>query len=206
MFLNIITACSRPQNLLKISESFNIPKENYRWIVVYDSLSLPDENLIPKNCEIYCHKHLNSICGNSQRNYAIDMINHGHVYFLDDDTLIHNELWENIKDLEDDFISFIQIDKNGTERLVGNVIEVGSIDTGNFIVSHKIIEDIRWIIHVAPSDGIFAKECYLKSKKISHINKTLSIYNLISDMRVSKPTTEWASGRWFGNLNKIIEY
>lgn len=206
MFLNIITPCSRPQNLSKISESLNIPKENYRWIVVCDSLSLPDEKLIPKNCEIYRHKNINSICGNSQRNYALDMVDHGHVYFNDDDTLIHNELWENIKDLEDDFISFIQIYKNGTERLVGNVIEVGGIDTGNFIVSHKIIEDIRWIIHVAPSDGIFAKECYLKSTKISHINKTLSVYNLISDMRVSQPTTEWTSGRWFGNLNKIIEY
>ena len=206
MFLNIITACSRPQNLLKISESINIPKENYRWIVVCDSLSLPDEKLIPKNCEIYLHKHINSIFGNSQRNYAIDMIDHGHVYFLDDDTLINNELWENIKDLEDDFISFVQIEKNGTGRLVGNVIEVGGIDTGNFIVSHKIIGDSRWIIHIAPADGIFAKECYLKSTKISHINKPLSFYNLISDMRIPEPTTPWSSGRWFGNLNKSIEY
>ena len=233
MFLNIITPCSRPQNLLKISESINIPKENYRWIVVCDSLSLPDENLIPKNCEIYCHKNINSIVGNSQRNYAIDMVDHGHVYFLDDDTLIHNELWENIKDLEDDFISFIQIDKNRTVRLVSNVIEVGGIDTGNFIVSHKIIGNSRWI-NLYYGDGVFAKECYLKSKKILHINKPLSIYNLISNMHFAQPTTQpttqqapqqttqqttqqtnqqtnqqitpWVSGRWFGNLNKSTEY
>lgn len=29
MFLNIITPCTRPENLHKISESINIPKENY---------------------------------------------------------------------------------------------------------------------------------------------------------------------------------
>jgi len=108
MFINIITPCSRPKNLIKISESINIPKENYRWIVVCDSTELPEENLIPKNCEIYFHKNKESTSGNSQRNYAIDMVDKGHIYFNDDDTILHQDLWENIKNLNNDFISFIQ--------------------------------------------------------------------------------------------------
>ncbi len=68
--LNIITPCSRINNLQIISESINIPKENYRWIVVYDSLILPNSDLIPSNCEFYLHKDINSVFGNAQRNYA----------------------------------------------------------------------------------------------------------------------------------------
>ena len=44
MFLNIITPCSRPENLRIISESINIQKENYRWIFVYDGLNLENKD------------------------------------------------------------------------------------------------------------------------------------------------------------------
>ena len=177
MFLNIITACSRPENLLKISESINIPKENYRWIVVCDSESLPDKSLIPDNCEIYHHKNLESVSGNSQRNYAIDMVKKGHIYFNDDDTSIHPSLWENIKDFNFDFLSFNQLLKNGSLRLMGSFISVGDIDSHNFIVSNDIVKDTRFIVGRYDADGHFATECYKKSIIILYINKALSIYN-----------------------------
>ena len=63
MYLNIITPCSRPENLHKIAESINIPKDNYRWIVVCDLDELPNANLIPQNCEIYTHKNKESVAG-----------------------------------------------------------------------------------------------------------------------------------------------
>jgi len=179
MFLNIITPCSRPENLLKISESINIPKKNYRWIVVCDSDSLPNDELIPINCEIYYYKDTNSESGNSQRNYAINMVKEGYIYFNDDDTLIHPELWENIKELTDDFISFIQLDKNGDLRLQGNFISVEHIDSHNFIVNQKIVGDTRFIINKYDADGYFAEECYEKSINKTYIDRPLSIYNLL---------------------------
>jgi hypothetical protein len=179
MVLNIITPCSRPENLHKISDSINIPRENYRWIVVFDMEELPNKELIPDNCETYLYKEKNSVVGHAQRNYALKLINEGHVYFNDDDTLIHSELWENIKDIDFDFISFMQLEKNGTLRLKGNLIEVGHIDSHNFIVSFNIIGDTKFIIQKYDADGYFAKECYKKSLTKTHIKKPLSIYNLL---------------------------
>jgi hypothetical protein len=177
MFLNIITPCSRPENLIKISESINIPKENYRWLVVFDSESLPDIELIPNNCESYCYKDLNSVSGNAQRNYAINLVDKGHVYFNDDDTTIDPNLWENVKDLDYDFISFSQLHSEGHLRLVGDVIEVGSIDSHNFIVTKELINGSFFILDRYDADGYFAKECRSKSKHHLFINKPLSVYN-----------------------------
>lgn len=179
MFLNIITPCSRPENLLTISKSINIPKENYRWIIVFDMDVLPPAELIPLNCETYLHRNELSIAGHSQRNYALSLINDGHVYSNDDDTVIHPDLWENIKDLNNDFISFSQNWNNGGIRLHGERIKVGSIDSHNFIVSQKILLNTKFDITKYDADGYFAEECYSKSSSIIFIPKVLSTYNLL---------------------------
>jgi hypothetical protein len=179
MFLNIITPCSRPENLLRISESINIPKENYRWVIVYDGIMLPKDELIPENCEIYFHTDMKSKVGHSQRNFALKLINDGHVYFNDDDTIIHPNLWDNIKNLDSDFISFKQEEKNGKLRLMGNLIKVFNIDSHNFIVKRSIIGDTLFIVDDYNADGYFAEECYSKSNTKNYINKVLSTYNIL---------------------------
>ena len=179
IFLNIITPCSRPQNLIEISKSINLPEENYRWIVVFDLEELPNKELIPDNCETYCHKNSESISGNAQRNYALDMIENGYVYFNDDDTVIHPELWDNINYLTEDFISFRQLDKSGFTKMGGNDIRVGGIDTHQFITHKEIIGDTRWIHNLHEADGHFAVECYKKSNTKIWLDKYLSIYNLL---------------------------
>jgi hypothetical protein len=173
MFINIITPCSRPENLKVISESINIPKENYRWIVVFDGLEVTD---IPNNCEAYSIKDNNSVYGNAQRNYGLYLVTGGYVYFNDDDTIIHPELWDEIKDKEADFISFKQSNKDGTIRLEGTNISPNFIDSHNFIVSVKCI-NTRWILDRYDADGVFAVECYKNAKETLYIPKVLSIYN-----------------------------
>jgi signal transduction histidine kinase len=86
-------------------------------------------------------------------------------------------LWENIKDIDTDFISFIQSKKDGSIRLLGNVIQVSQIDSHNFIVSKNTIGDTKFIIDKYDADGYFAKECYEKSLNKTYIDKSLSIYN-----------------------------
>ena len=175
-FLNIITPCSRPHNLHKISRSINIPRENYRWIVVFDSPEKPHKMLIPDNAETYCHQHPLSCFGHAQRNYALQLIESGHVYFNDDDTTIHPLLWSNIHGKSADFISLRQNTNTGQPRLTGDRIEVGHIDSHNFIVSANIAHKYLWKF-IYEADGHFAATCHADSTQPLHIDKVLSIYN-----------------------------
>jgi len=176
MFLNIITPCSRPQNLNKVSESImSIPRERYRWIVVFDADSVPEN--IPTNCEAYAIRVENSTVGHGQRNYAIGMITDGWVYFNDDDTEIHPDLWENIKDLNHDIIHFMQNEKDGSLRLSGENVQLYQIDSHNFLVKSDIIGEERWIIDRYNADGLFAEKMYAKAHTKLYIPKVLSIYN-----------------------------
>lgn len=178
MFLNIITPCSRPQNLEIISKSINIPRDQYRWIVVFDLLDKPEN--IPDNCEWYAIKDANSTSGNAQRNFALDLVTHGHIYFNDDDTVMHPDLWENIKnETDEDFISFKQANKDGSIRLEGINISVGYIDSHNFVTSAECVGDTRWVLNRYDADGVFAHECHQKAKNKSYINKVLSVYNTL---------------------------
>jgi len=183
MFLNIITPCSRPENLHAISKSINIPKDCYRWIIVFDLDDFPPKELIPYNCEIYLHKNNFSCVGHSQRNFAIDLIENGCIYMNDDDTEIHSSLWDNIKNLTEDFISFGQNNKDNTLRLAGSSIEIGYIDSHNFIVSKRLIGEDRWVVDRYDADGEFAKRMYNKCTSnntnftYKYISLVLSIYN-----------------------------
>jgi hypothetical protein len=176
MFLNIITPCSRPENLETISKSINIPRDQYRWIVVFDLLEKPEN--IPDNCEWYAVKDAKSMSGNAQRNFALNLVTHGHIYFNDDDTIMQPNLWDEIKNEDvEDFISFIQANKDGSIRLEGDHISVGTIDSHNFVVANKIIGNTRWVLNRYDADGVFARECFEKAKTILYIDKVLSVYN-----------------------------
>ena len=178
MFLNIITPCSRPDNLFKIEQSINIPRERFRWIVVFDFKETEiDITEIPNSCEYYFYKDSNSVVGHAQRNFALDKIQQGYVYFNDDDTVIHSDLWTNIHNCSGDFISFIQNNSDNTFRLSGESICRGLIDSHNFIVDINIIENIRFNIANYDADGEFAVMCYQQSKSFTYIPKVLSIYN-----------------------------
>jgi len=179
MFINIITPCTRIENLHEISRSITatIPSQNYRWLVIFDALTPPDLTHIPPNCEYYCHQDIGSIVGNAQRNFALDLIKVGYVYFNDDDTTIHPQLWNNIKDTTADFISFDQVDKAGKPRLFGSNVAVGTIDSHNFIVSHEVVGDSRFMLEIYEADGHFAVECFSKSTEHLYLNKVLSTYN-----------------------------
>lgn len=175
MFLNIITPCSRLKNLEIISKNINIPRDQYRWIIVFDALEIPRN--IPENCEAYACKNIDSRLGNAQRNFALELINKGHVYMNDDDTLIHFDLWDNIKNLNNDFIMFNQSYSNGESRLIGGEVRISKIDSHNFIASRDLIGDTKWFIEKYDADGYFAIECYSRCKSPIVINKSLSIYN-----------------------------
>lgn len=176
-YLNIITPCSRPENLRHIEKSILIPRNQFRWIIVFDNDVIPNV-YIPAIAEAYCYHQNGSTVGHAQRNFGLDLVRSGLVYFNDDDTVIHPDLWNNIKDKTDhDFISFAQANKNGSLRLTGNSIKLHHIDSHNFIVDHSICKNIRFYIDRYDADGYFAVDCYRQAKNSIYIPIVLSIYN-----------------------------
>jgi hypothetical protein len=197
MFLNIVTACKRPKNLHAISKNIQsiIPRDSYRWIVVFDSErgKIPN-NYIPDNCEHHYHPCEISVGGYAQKNKAFDLIQDGHVYQLDDDTVILKELWNEVQNKQEEFIHFKQYQSNRNKlNHVNGEIKVGKIDTGCFIFHANILKKgLRYTkINDPFSDSYFA----ILAEKICHtklfINKPLSIYNALrpneSNWRINGP-------------------
>lgn len=178
MFINIVTPCGRPQNLERVSESINIPLGRYRWIVVIDSPDMPSVRL-PKNAEAYSAKVDGSVSGNGQRNKALGMIDGGYVLFLDDDTILHKDLWDAVRYANEDIVCWKQSWKDGGHRLDAGNFSVGNVDSGSFMVKRSVIGDIRWDLGRYDADGYFAQEVFSRKKTIRQINEYLSHYNYL---------------------------
>jgi|11BtaG_2_1085332.scaffolds.fasta_scaffold18943_1 hypothetical protein len=95
--LNIITPCSRPENLKSLFKSIQKPDDTeVYWYIVYD-LGIKPELGLPKQYNgINIIEHLadkKSVSGNNLRNWALDQITEGFVYLLDDDNIFNPNFW-----------------------------------------------------------------------------------------------------------------
>lgn len=189
MFITIITPCSRPHNLPKLYESINIP--NYRWMVLFDGLhidTIPTD--LPPTIEPHIVTDENGIVGNPQRNYALDKVTSGWVYFLDDDTILHPDLYPTLEPLSDDhdFFHFSQYESTYNPSLPlhhpdnccrssGNNCVRGDIDTGQVMVHSSVIQGVRWVNNLYEGDGVWIEQIYKQTKSPLWIDKLLCIYN-----------------------------
>lgn len=177
--INIITPCSRPQNLHTIAASINIPKDQYKWIVVFDK-EYVETDLIPTNCMFLYHQDINSISGNAQRNVGMDLIDPGYVYFLDDDNILHPQLYDRIKDLNDDIIYFNQ-ELKGSIRFREPKLGWGFIDTACVLFKSELIGDIKWELGIYEADFKFFQKIFEKTTSINYIPKILCYYNKLKN-------------------------
>ena len=98
--ITIITPCSRIHNLPMLYESIKFDKI-HKWIIVYDTTVnsychsfIHSEQII----EVDCKSSLNGVVGNTQRNYALSLVeDDNYIYFLDDDNIIHPDFWKIIE-------------------------------------------------------------------------------------------------------------
>jgi hypothetical protein len=134
---------------------------------------------IPKILEVRCNTL--GQAGHPQRNFGLTLVEDGHIYFLDDDNIIHPEFWKIINLLDSNkFYTFDQIrDKNGN-ILRGDSIKVNSIDTAMLIVHKKHIKNTKWIEDKYNADGYFICDIYNNNTN-SHIyiNSTYCYYNFL---------------------------
>ncbi len=187
--ITIITPSYRPENIIKLKDSIDF---NYvhEWIIVYDKTKIEEgfKQFNIKNKDSECDKDNDElkiseyvysdggICGNSQRNYALQNIKNENtfLYFLDDDNIMHPHFFK--------LINFLQKGKiytfNNCNNLKGNLIKVGKIDTAMFLIDNNLCKNIFWKLEYYDADGRYIEECYNKNKNAHiYVDNDLSYYN-----------------------------
>jgi len=181
--LTLITPSYRFNNLLEIKKSINFEYID-EWIIVYDGSKVIDnphlfENQENNKIKEYVYKCENGgISGNPQRNYSLSKITNQDalLYYLDDDNIIHPNLYRLLNIINNDKIYTF----NQYNRINGDNINIGSIDTAMVIIPYNLYKDVRWIIYKYEADGYYIKECYDKNKDIHiYIDNDLCYYNKI---------------------------
>lgn len=186
-FINVITPClpTRFNNLLRIYDSIRmqIPKDQYRWIIVVDTdtVEVPEEimrEIRRGSVEVYLHKDLESRCGNGQRNFGLEKVTQGYVYFMDDDHAMHPQFYETICDADPfDFLLFCQNNPDGSPRISTTVVAPCFVDTNQFVCRWEVIGDTRWDLKRPDADGLFAQQVRAKSSEVIFFPFCLSVYN-----------------------------
>jgi len=179
--LTLITPCYRQKNLSKMHGSIRFDLID-KWIIVYDTTydrryeKIYTDN--PKILEVECS---GGISGNPQRNYGLNLVEDGHIYFLDDDNIIHPNFWFVATRLAADyFYTFDQLRDNKAEVLPGFNIAVDQIDTAMFIVHKNHVKNIQWCTDKYNADGYFICDINNQNKKAHiYINIVACYYNYI---------------------------
>ena len=179
--LTIITPSCRQELLSKIKESIEFEKID-KWIIVYDTSKDRSYNKIfnhPKILETFCDH--SGVVGHPQRNYGLSLVENGHIYFLDDDNIIHPNFWSIVDKLNGNFFyTFNQLRNKYGNVLKGDNVSVNNIDTAMFIVHKKHIKDIKWHEDRYNADGYFISDIF-KANPESHkyINEIACYYNFL---------------------------
>lgn len=179
--LTLITPSYRLNNLLQIKNSIDF---NYidEWIIVYDgSKILENPNLFEnqennKIKEYLCNDE--GISGNPQRNYAISKITNSDtlLYYLDDDNILHPNIYKLLNIIDNTKLYTF----NQFNRLKGNNVNVGYIDSAMAIIPYTLCKNERWITNKYDADGYYIKGCY-ENKRSVHVfvDNDLCYYNRI---------------------------
>jgi predicted O-methyltransferase YrrM len=178
--LTIITPSYRVSNLQEIKKSINFEYIE-EWIIVYDGkVIVPDlkifENQENNKIKEYVYTDWNSTTGNSQRNYALTKITNPDalLFYLDDDNLLHPNIYNLLNIIDNDkMYSF-----NQYNRLKGNIIRNGCIDSAMVIIPYKLCKTEKWIINQYNADGYYIMNCYNKNRnKHIFVDNDLCYYN-----------------------------
>jgi glycosyltransferase involved in cell wall biosynthesis len=163
MKLTIITPCSRPENLQAMAESIKPGRSLFDviWVVILDN-----------------HECVESRSGNYQRNCALDAITDGWVYFLDDDTIIHPDLFVELTKIITPAVAFEQDLGVMVRKVMPSEMKVCHIDMGQVAIRREVIGDIRFELGIYEADGIFIQSVYESDPSVwSFVNKPISYYN-----------------------------
>lgn len=178
--LTIITPSYRTNNLLSLKNSIDF---NYvdKWMIVYDGSKIKENPRLfgdnPKITE-YVYEG-EGISGNPQRNFALTQIDNPHtmLYYLDDDNIIHPKLYRLLNIIDSNrMYTFNQLD-----RIRGDNVVVGGIDTAMALIPYQTTKDVRWIHDRYEADGFYLRHCYeINIDRHVYVDNDLCYYNKLS--------------------------
>jgi hypothetical protein len=213
MYVNIITPCTRPENLIHIYRSldFNFIK---KWYICYDIAKLKQTTKL-----FLFHKKIkeidvdgtsvNSMWGNQQRNAGLDCIQSGYVYFLDDDNILHPDFFTKINfTVPNKIFLFDQIKKFRCTPIWREFV-VRKMDMAQFCVDINLVGKIRFAVghHVTEqamhnADGSFINHVLRNNYgKHEYIPEILAYYNVLRH----KDTKSLEYRQSQNHLNSIIQ-
>ena len=204
MKINIVTRCTRPQNLDTIKESIfgNIPSGcDINWHILFDTSVLKDidaELLSRLNCEsIKLHFKKGDEWGNWNRlNDLIQRLD-GWIYHLDDDNLLHDNFYVEIQKAilnNPKCLAIVFSQKVGGIDFSG--VDVRKADPKNMAVQK--IDLAQWLIHSElqlnnlygsgyRADGEFIESLYKENRKsFIFIKDILCYYNALEKKQTAK--------------------
>ncbi|WP_439623382.1 glycosyltransferase [Gemmata sp.] len=159
--ITVVTPLSRLLNLPALEETVAAMRAAsrwpVRWYVVFDPAVAPRPVLGAWRTGSASG---NNAFGNAARNRAIDDIDAGWVYFLDDDNTVHPTLVPALYRAADDSTApgFVVrlLNRDGSERLPARPdAGVGEIDTAQFVWDRSAIGGVRWELNRYDADGDF---------------------------------------------------
>ena len=121
------------------------------------------------------------LSGNPQRNRAIQLINDGMLYFLDDDNIMNPNFWSWLPEIRTGHVyTFDQL--RGIEPLLlkDDAPKPNCIDTAQYLIDRELIGNTTWQVDDYGADGPFISSI-VKNHKSKHlyIPKVLAFHNFI---------------------------
>lgn len=194
MKINILTRCSRPQNLHLIEKSILTEEVEVVWKIAFDTSRIAKlDTEILQNFSRYSLHFMEGIPGDMGHafiNKFIDQIPDDEwIYVLDDDNVIHPHFFSEILNAEkmnpekEGFIFSQHVggkDFTGLEirEASSENVKVQKIDMAQFVLKKSLVADKRLVAMTYTADGIFIEELYKeKQDQFSIIDKVLCYYN-----------------------------
>lgn len=210
MRLNIVTPCSRPENLLAIQKSINSFCAQYKnnfewdidcvWHIIFEQSKLDSivdrtyikylKSRLDKNNQYYWNTS-NGIAGHTHRNFILNKLSGqtGWVYFNDDDNIIHKDFAEVSFNQEDAAaIVFSQKTSDGQIRSYEGIqllaapenMKLRHIDTAQLVYNLYNIGSLMFDDRYYWADGLFSEEFYKRHKNVLFYKKLFCYYNFLN--------------------------
>jgi hypothetical protein len=209
--ITIITPSCRQNNLQKLHDSIEFDLID-KWIIVYDTSRNRAYNKLfitnPKILEVY-HNEIGR-AGHAQRNYGMSLVKDGHIYFLDDDNIVHPDFWALVSILEGTLFYTFDQQRTYASILKGNNIRLGKIDTAMFIVHKAHTQNLLWKKDRYNADGHFISEIYSKYRSShKYIEQVCCYYNYLAKPQLPRKVVSFqelvvnSGNRFIPNQNQI---